>query len=257
MAKNRISLVGLIVLFISASFRTVYIMPLFPPFALLAAQGMMRLTERFFRVWNRIVRIGFTLAALGIWVIWWNLSYPPLHRPIPWLVRRFDHIFPPDLVPAGFQLIACTVAVIVALYWIISWRIKDNSPFGTARIFFTGAALVWCTSHTLLLPWINETKSFRTTVRHLEEYIKTSPYANTCIGHYRLGENMAPMIQYFMNLDHPLPIVNLEGNTCPLLLTFALVDEPTDIDPRWKMLWHGTRPLDIKSSELRLYEHVQ
>ena len=252
-----ISLVGIIVLFSSASFRTIYFLPLLPAFALLATQGLIRVPPQSLAVWNLLARICFSVVTLAFWIIWLNLLFPLDHRPVPWLVRRFDHILPPDFVPQGHQWLECSVAIIVALFWLASFRLKANSSLNTARIFFTGAALLWCTSHTLLMPWINETKSFCSAVKKLENFVHDSPYSGQCIANYQLGENMAPMIEYFMQLEKPLAIIDLDSDVCSLFITFSLREAPEDIDPRWKMIWRGTRLHDIKSSELRLYARLK
>jgi len=248
-----ISVVGVVLLFSSASFRNVYLLPLFPGLAVLATQAMLRIPARFLSVWNNVVRVGFTIWAAGIWIVWWNLLLPAKQR-IEWLVHYYNEILPPDFLPPEHQYGQCLIAITVALLWLISLRLKKTSPLDTARIFFTGLVLIWCTTNSLLLPWINETKSFRTVITQLEEFIHTTPYSNQCMGNYNLGENMAPMLEYMMKLEAPLPIIQLNDRTCPLIIHFALRDSPIDIDPHWKMVWRGTRLLDIKSNELRLYE---
>jgi len=200
-----------------------------------------------------VVRVAFTLAALGVWLIWWNLLHPPGQRPIPWLVQRFDAILDPDFIMRGPQVVACFFASIVSVFWLASFRFKGDTALHTARVWFTGAALLWCTVNTLLLPWINETKSFRTAVAQMESFVAHSPYTDKCIAHYQLGENMAPMLEYFMGRTTPLPIISLNSDACPLFITFALRETPDDIDPRWRLIWRGTRRLDVKTNELRLY----
>lgn len=252
-----ISVVGIGVLLLSASFRTIYILPLFPGFCLLAAQGLMRLPPAFLSRWNGFVRIAFSIAGLGVWIIWWNILHPLGTRPFPWLIHWFDSLLAPDFIPEGSQTITCFVALTVAAFWVLSFQLKGNSPLASARIFFMGSVLMWCTTHTLLMPWINETKSFRSAVKSFEDYRDLSPYANECVANYQLGENMAPMLEYFMHRDTPLPTIDLNEKLCPLFLTFTLRDAPVEIDPRWKMVWHGTRLRDIRDSELRLYERVK
>ncbi len=252
-----ISIIGITVLFLSASCRIPYLLPLLPCFALLATSALMRVPPRLLANWNIAVRVAFSLFTVGIWLVWWNLLYPQDHRPVLWLARCFDHTLPTDFIPQGHQAIACFFAVVVALFWLASFRLRENSALNTARVWFAGSALAWCTIYTLLLPWINETRSFRTVVEQMQDFIKHSPYAGQCIANYQLGENMGPMLEYFMGLKAPLPFINLDGDICPLFLTFTLRDAPVDIDPRWHMVWHGTRLLDIRLSELRLYAEIK
>jgi hypothetical protein len=188
--------------------------------------------------------------------VWWNLLQPSAERPLPWLAQYFDFILPVDFIPQGHQVTACVVAVLAALFWLLSFRLKADTALDTARIWFVGVALAWCTTYTLLMPWINETRSFRSIVAQMQEFVDHSPYKGQCIDHYQLGENMAPMLEYFTGQTRPTHPFGFENSVCPLFLTFAATASPADIDPRWHMIWYGSKFLDIKDNELRLYARV-
>ena len=246
-----ISCVGLVILFTSASGRVCYLLPQIPGFVLLAVPTLIRLPQKFFAIWNKIVRVLFTLAAIGVWIIWWNLLHPPGQHPITWLDNVFTKMLPLDFpAPAG-QPVAIACAFFMLALWGLSLRFRRDGAYNAARIWFTGSALIWCTTYTLLMPWINETRSFRTVIGQLESFVQQSPYAGKCIGNYELGENMGPMLEYFKGPLYGMK--NIDDKTCPMLLHFTLRDAPVELGHGWQLAWRGTRLLDIKSSELRLY----
>jgi hypothetical protein len=222
-------------------------MPLFPLFSLLAVQGLMRFPQTFFIHWNRIVRILFTLGGIAVWVIWCNLLYPSPHL-LPWLAGFFSDTLPPDFISQGRQTIAFSVAALVTLFWFLSFRIKGNSAFPTTLIFLAGAIMMWCTTHTLLLPWLNEAKSYRSTVQSLQEFIRHTSHPTECVENSGLGENLAPMVEYFMGSKTPLPLSDWNSNTCHFMLAPA-GDLQMDADKRWKMVW--------TNKDLRLYEFIK
>lgn len=243
-----IALIGIAILFCSASFRTIYIMPLFPLFSILGVQGLMRLPEKFIIPWNKVVRVLFTLAIISTWIIWCNLRYSLPPHTLPWLATLFASILPPEFSLHEQQYVALTVASVLTVSWFVFLRAKYNSAFNTTFIFMLGVMAMWCTSHTLLLPWINEAKSYRTSVRELKDYVSKTSYSGKCIASYYLGENLGPMVQYFMKDDNiPIQVVtNLDTCTCPL----ALAEDPNVPMPKnWKQVWHN--------KELVLYEHVK
>lgn len=244
-----ISLIGIVVLFTSASFRSIYIMPLFPLFSILGVQGLMSLSEWFLIPWNRLVRTLFTLAIISTWIIWCNLRYSPPPHLLPWLAHLFNNVLPSGFTFHNQQYAALVIASVVTFCWFASLNVKGNSAFNTALIFMLGAIAMWCTSHTLLLPWINEAKSYRTTVRELDEYVRKSPDSGRCIANYRLGENFGPMVEYFMGKNEPLPLASdLGTSSCPLVLGPDGEDPRLDKYPGWKQVWNN--------KDLHLYERV-
>jgi hypothetical protein len=239
-------------LLISASGRRIYLLPLFPAFALLAAPAMLDLPPALLKWINKIIRVAFTLAAVGLWLLWWTLQFPPTVRPFAWYTGLFSKWLPLDFLPGSTQPVAIFAALAAAGLWAASWRF-NSSPRKTARSWFTGAALLWCTMYTLLLPWIDETDSYKSVFKEMVLFVNKSPYANECIGDNNLDENISPMVEHYtgktppkMDFDHP---------TCRLILVSTGTNMPEELRPHWKLFWHGSRPRphDIENEELRLY----
>jgi len=251
------SVTGMAVLLFSASGRSPYLLPLFIAFAPLATQGLIRIPTTILAGWNVFARIAITLSVIITWLIWLLLMQPIADRPLAWLPALFDKWLPVAFVYPESQWLACLVAIIITLFWVASFTLESRSAYSVARTWFLGAALIWCTIHTLLSPWINETRSFRTVLTQLVQYLEASPYANSCIGNYKLGENIAPMLVYFTHKTLPLMNDDVNETACPLLLTFADKEISSEIGGHWEMIWRGVGFLDIRGMELRLYMRGQ
>ncbi|HEU5047195.1 MAG TPA: hypothetical protein VFT64_05050 [Rickettsiales bacterium] len=247
-----VSYIGLLVLLISASGRAPYLLPLMPGFALLAAQAVMRFSDGCRIILNKILLTAFSVAAATTWLIWWTLHYPRAHRPLVWLSSMFKKL-PPDFIPPASQGLACLVALLAALFWISCLRLEKHNPLNLARIWFLGALLMWCTIYTLLMPWINESMSYLPVLKRLDSFIQKSGYSTDCIGDIELGENIAPLIQYYYEKT-PWPRVTWENSRCPLILAFMPREASEDAYPQWKMVWKDSHLPSIKNMDLRLYK---
>lgn len=271
-----ISLVGLVLLSFSASARSLYLLPLIPMLALLAVRGLHTLPEKCLQYWNRVVVTIGVVSLIGLWLIW--ISLLPGH-PLPLLLPYVGKIFPVDFVPPHTQWLAIITAMFSSgffLYVICSSRRRSGAmapPEGvsvseggdvlaslqinTTSIWFVTVATGWIVANTLLLPWTDETKSYRPVIAQMGGFIRNSEYKDACMNEYFLGESIAPMLEYF-DKEHTLAIVNgFDVATCPLMMTVTGRNESVDSFPGWKLLWKGSRALDAKDEELRLYARNQ
>jgi len=248
-----ISIVGMAIFMISASGRRVYLLPLLPAFSLLAAPALLSIPSRFLKIWNLTVRISFSIAAIGIWALWWILRYPVDIRPLAWYADYFGTLLPLDYSPGHNQVLACAAALMAALFWVVSFRLKPSFHLKTARIWFAGIALIWCSAFTLLLPWIDETRSYRPIFKQMMMFVNHSPYVHECIGNHHLDENTAPMLEHFS--EKTAPLEEFDHPTCRLILTAADPNASKAAPLHWRLVWRGARPRprDIENEELRLY----
>jgi 4-amino-4-deoxy-L-arabinose transferase-like glycosyltransferase len=249
-----LSFTGMAVLLISASGRAPYLLPLLPGFTLLAVQALPRIPSLFFLAWNRVAQVIFGIGIALTWLVWWSISHPPDHRPLAWLPVLFDKHVPSDITGLSVSPSAFAAASFVTLMWLTSLVWEKRGALDTVRIWFAGAATLWCVIQLLLMPWINETRSFRTQLTHFTEFMKQPAYAGKCVGSNALGENIPPMLQYFTGANMPLTRLNWNTTTCPLILTFMDKDAELVQDKRWHIVWRGTHLRDIRNMELRLYE---
>lgn len=244
---------GIALLMISASCRAPYFIPLIPPMAILATQTFAQLKERACLHLNLILSIAFSISIALAWGTWWSLSQLPWHQEMVWLPHIFGRWIKQDFNPPEISKFAVVIAAISTVIWGAFLPMQRTIALYTARIWCIGALSLWIVVYTLMMPWINETKSLRPILARASDFINHSPYHGSCVGNYQLGENIAPLFVYFEGKKDPLPIMDLRGHECSLLLTFALQQSSPEIAPEWKLVWSDARFSDIRDMELRLY----
>lgn len=242
--------VGLLLLTFSASARALYLLPLVPSFALLAAGGAAALPAKLHARWNVGVRSIFTFALAAVWLVWSSLSGVWAGRPIGWLAKIYERWIPSAPL-AGAHHWALAAAVALSILWLLSFRLEAGLAKNTARIWIAGIAAVWGVTFTLLLPWMDETRSYQGTLSAMVEASRGSPYGAGCIGMTRFDESISPMVEYFTRRFRAYQRFDQTG--CPILIEKDLKETPVADHPRWRLLWRGHRPLDAKDEELRLY----
>ena len=240
-----IAAAGLGFLLASASARALYLLPLIPAFTMLAADETAHLPQEFIDCWNKTIKLLSLLAVAALWLIWAGLL---TGFNLPYVAT----VLPVDFVPQADQSLAILAAAAATafLMWDHYW--EENM----ARIWFTGIAALWIITNTLLLPWIDETKSYRPVLTQMMDYLQHSPYSDVAMNEYNLGESIAPMFEYF-SPKHQLHIVNSAREAkYPLLFMVDAKSAPL-LEPGWDLIWQGSRALDAKDEELRLYVRKQ
>jgi len=248
-----VSVTGICFLLASASGRALYLLPLLPALALLAAQALRAIPALWLTGWNRAVCIIAGILTVLIWLSWWNLLHPFAAEPLPQLTGLYAKWLLLDFTPAGSQVPTCIFASILTAFLIMAFRLDMRSYTNTAYLWLVSVAVLWGISHTLLLPWIDETRSYRPLFSEMEIYLQASPYARDCIGNYRLGESITPMLEYFDPGRRLVPASDPSSTACPLLLTHTTKNAMEPMDERWDLIWKQSRALDAKDEELRLY----
>jgi 4-amino-4-deoxy-L-arabinose transferase-like glycosyltransferase len=245
-----VSGVGFALLLSSASARALYLLPLLPAFALLGAQALVRLPVRPLAGWNIAVRSVASIIALIIVVMWLCLLHPAGPQPF---ARLYGGWLPPGFLPERGQGVACLAALAAGMFWLASFRLHGRSYENTAYLWLAAVALPWCLAMTLLLPWMDETRSFRSVLADVTRVISAPQYADACIARRSLGESVAPMWEYFGHGRGLGPVEDFDGKRCPLLLLMTGKSMAPVSDPRWHLIWKGSRRMDDKD-ELQLYE---
>lgn len=245
-----IALIGLGFLLESASARALYILPLIPAFTMLAIKETLNLPAGFIKYWNYVIRFSGLAGIVVMWFIWGSLKTG-------YVIESIAQVFPVDFVPPNGQLLAIFTSVAATVFFLCCLRLDASSRLDTVRTWFAFIASIWIINNTLLLPWIDETKSYRPVLAVMEGYIKTSPYSQYCMNEYNLGESIAPMFEYFGD-GHKLSIINnFSDADCPLVFTVLRKTTPENPEKGWKLVWKGSRVLDAKDEELRLYVKEQ
>ena len=238
---------GFALLSLSASARALYLLPLIPPLALLGAQAIPEIPEQAFRVWNFLVRLVASIAAAGLVCIWVCLLHPSGPQPLAKFYGGWLHT---GFMPQHSQLRGCILAGAFVLIWLLSFRLKARDA---AVIWLCAVGLQWGIANALLLPWADETRSFRPVIENLSRFISRPRYANDCIARFHLGESVAPMLHYFGKGRESGPLENFSGKTCPLLLILTGKTSAVLPNPDWHIVWEGSRRFDDKDI-LQLWE---
>jgi len=248
-----VSAAGLVSLLISASARALYLLPFFPAFALLAVQALYVLPTRFLGMWNKIVQVVFSAAIFSAWGVWIILMHPDFGRSLPLRFHLIWNWLPLGFIPPSNQWLAVICALAATLFWLMSFRLSARNAYHTVLVWFAAVAAIWIMVNSLLLPWIDETKSYRPVIAEVDDVLKEK-YKNACVGTFNLGESVAPMFEYFHRGNASFS-QDFNGSRCPVLLLLTEKSAAEPMDSRWKLIWRGSRLLDTKDEELRLYSH--
>ena len=245
-----ISVIGFSLMAIAASARALYLLPLLPAFALLGVQALVRIPERALGRWNLSVRVLASIMGLIVVALWLVLLHPAGPHPFSHAYRK---TFPLDFVPDASHPAAYVAAIAIVVLWLASLRLPGRGFVTTAYVWLAAIALPWCLSCTLLMPWFEQTRSFRPVLSQLSDVISRPAYANDCVVRRSLGESLAPMWEYFGKGRGLGPAEDFDGASCRLLLTINGKSMAAVTDPRWHLVWKGSRVLDTKD-DILLFE---
>ncbi|MGI4812440.1 MAG: ArnT family glycosyltransferase [Janthinobacterium lividum] len=228
---------GFGLLLVSATARELYILPLMLPLALLAADTLARFPARWSLRWDLVSRLLFAFLSSVVWVAWAIMQLPAdRHRALAWLGRWL----PPDYV-LGFHAVEVLAALALTLAWLMvlpmlarlgRWR----GPASWAA----GATLLWGLIFTLLLPWLNEAKSYQPVFSDLARQIAPLWAPDDCMASVDLGESEAPMLYYVAHILHRPGSLDA-ARSCRWLI---LDKRHHHIPPKaegWALFWSGAR----------------
>ncbi|WP_374620260.1 ArnT family glycosyltransferase [Pandoraea sp.] len=233
---------GLFVLTLVASsaIRDIYMLPLFPAIAVLGAG--VRLPAWLEKTWSGVALVLMSALGLFLWVRWGlqltgngHIAAGPIGK---WLPLDYVLPFSPGLVLG---------AVVVAALWAMA--IAHRRQLGALVFGFAGLTFVWGTLSTLLLPWINEARSYRTPFAALHASLAQAappgtPLANRCIGSYNVGESERAMLDYFIDV-RPVQIPALaQASRCGVLLILDKANARIPAPHGWREIWQGGRAGD-------------
>lgn len=240
--------VGMVVLHISATSRQLYILPFIAPLALVAAQAIPRLPQRLHTAWDHASRLLFGTAAALVWIVWSLMSDRNGPRVgLQWLGRwlPLDWTMPiePALVLSALAITIGWVGLMPSLRLAGKWR--------GALSWAMGALVAWGLVYTLLLPWLDVAKSYRSVFEDLNRRLALEWNDGDCMASVNLGESEAPMLYYFSGVLHQ-PVVRPNASACTWLIVQGTRANPPALDVEWKPFWAGTRPGDDQEM-LRVY----
>ncbi len=235
------SLVGWGLLFASHTARDLYAMPLMAPLAVIAAGALAHLPRPVVCAGYWVAALLFGSVAAFMWAVWvYGLAYG--HPPqLAFLGRHLPLTFAPSWHWGAFLAGSALQAG-----WL--WILAKHRPPGVSALLVwpAGLVLAWGLATTLHLPWLEETKSYRSVFTELQEAL---PVEYDCIAdlkEMRLRESERGLLHYVAGI-RTRHVERPEDTSCDLLLVEARVHKHgTDLDlgPGWRRIWEGRRVQD-------------
>ncbi|MEA3129357.1 MAG: hypothetical protein QOF46_1152 [Paraburkholderia sp.] len=231
---------GFAVLQSSATVRELYILPFIAPLALLAMQGIEKLPRRLHASWDMASRVLFGSTAALAWIIWSIMSDPAnthasLHRLGRWLPLDW-------VLPVRPGLIAAALLMTLGWLWLLP-LFKYAGKWRGALSWCAGAILAWGLVSTLLLPWLDYAKSYRSVFESLDARMNIEWNDGDCMASAGLGESEAPMLYYYTGIEHQ-PAANTAATACTWLIEESRRDSARTPAGDWQLFWSGARPGD-------------
>jgi len=239
---------GFAVLQTSATIRELYILPFIAPLAPLAVRAIDRLPQRLHTVWDMTSRVLFGALAALAWIIWSTMTNPASGRAWLHMLGRW--------LPLDWTLPIHPVEVVAALVLTLGWLwllplVRHAGKWRGALSWCAGAIVAWGLVSTLLLPWLDLAKSYRSVFEDLRTHLDAQWNAGDCMASVALGESEAPMLNYFAGIEHmPLhPASAASGSAndaqaCTWLIVQTRRQNPAQPADGWQLFWSGARPGD-------------
>ncbi|WDD94754.1 glycosyl transferase [Burkholderia sp. FERM BP-3421] len=240
--------VGMVVLHMAATSRQLYILPFIAPLSLVAAQAIPRLPQRLHTGWDYLSRALFGATAVLAWLIWSLMADPSAsHASLSWLGRWLPLDWTMPIEPT---LVIAALALTIGWLWLLP-SLRLAGKWRGALSWAAGVLLAWGLVYTLLLPWLDVAKSYRSVYDDLNRHLAIEWNDGDCMASLGLGESEAPMLYYFSGILHA-PLGQPDARACTWLIVQGLRAQAPTLDPEWKPFWSGARPGDNEEL-LRVY----
>jgi len=220
----------------------VYALPLLLPLSLLAGAGISSLRRGAANAlsWFGVMTAGF-LGAL-MWLGWFAMM-----TGVPGALARSFSRLEPGFTPR-FSWMPFAVALALTFCWLWLLLKSERSVYRGLTFWAAGMALLWGLAMTLILPWIDYGKSYRSVAESLQAHI---PPGALCVESHGLGEPQRAVLDYHAGVL-TRRLERTGGARCPVLLVQFREGQPERFESGWKLLWEGRRPRD--QERYRLYQ---
>jgi 4-amino-4-deoxy-L-arabinose transferase-like glycosyltransferase len=220
-----------------------FVLPMLLPLTLLAAASLRTLRRGAANALDWFGIMTFALIAIVLWAGWVGLLLDSGAK-ITTLLKAFQPNYTPEFQPVAFW-----AAVIFSVMWMaLVWRVGRSIRRSVIN-WAAGVTLIWLLAMTLWLPWLENNKSYRSTVNAIKLAL---PAKFNCVAGTNLGLGQRAMLHYFGDI-----IVGSQPNpVCDLMLVQGTPEvELFQAGERWKKIWEGGRPGD-KNERYRLYRRL-
>ncbi|MDX8000103.1 hypothetical protein FE394_13020 [Xenorhabdus sp. Reich] len=244
------TVLGVILLQISASGRALYLLPFIAPMAILATEVFIKFPERIYKYLSGIFSIIWFVLIVFLWSSYflsissdYNYLLEPLGR---WLPMSYQ---------MHFSMVAFTIAVLITVIWIAKrWILSQSPALRAAQNWIMGIATVWGLIFTLFVGWIDYAKSYQDVFIDLKQTISGIYQENHCMASYNIGESEAPMLYYYAHILLRKQKAFDTPEKCEWLMVLS---EEVDPAPEgMELFWHGHRP-DEDRENLVVYKKVE
>lgn len=236
-------LIFLPVLATQAEPRTLPALPLLVPLVALAVPAATSLRRGAANAFDWFGMMTFTVAGALAWFAWIAaLTGHPART-----ARNISKLAPGFTMPVLPLAITVAAALTAAWIWIIVST--PRSPARSTVIWAAGMTFVWGLATTLLLPWVDYTKSYRDLSASLKAAL---PPGQTCVLRRGLGQAQRASFDYFAGI-RTVPERSAVSARCRLLLIQATGRPPVIEAPDgWRQIWEDRRRSD-RTELFRLY----
>lgn len=221
----------------SSVYRDIYLLPIFPAIGLLGAGA--RCPRWLGHMWASVAIVLMSVLGLWIWVRWGlqlgghgRVGVVPIGK---WLPLDYRLAFSPGLV---------LFALVIAALWVAA--VVRRRELGGLMVGFAGLTFVWGTLTTLVMPWLNEARSYRTPFLSLQDALAPASLnlAEACVGSFGVGESERAMLDYFIGM-RPVPLIDMSDvSRCSVLLLLDKSAAPITVPAGWREIWRGGRAGD-------------
>jgi hypothetical protein len=185
-------------------------------------------------------RVLFGSAAALVWIVWSIMTSPQSTHGQLHLLGRW---LPLDWVlPVKPLLVAAALVMTFGWLWLLP-VFRHSGKWRGALSWCAGATLVWGLVSTLLLPWLDCAKSYRSVFEDLGAKLNLAWNDGDCMASAGLGESEAPMLYYYTGIEHQ-PVADTRDTACTWLIQESRRDNARAPQGEWRLFWSGARPGD-------------
>lgn len=200
-----------------------------PPLAVLAAFALPTLQRSTAAAIDWFSVCFFTVCATVIWVIYVSMQTGVPAQPAANIAR-----LSPGYTP-GFSPFTLALGIFgtLAWLWLVKWRTgRSRHPLWKSLVLPAGGvALCWLLVMTLLLPPLDNARSYRSLVQRIAQRVPT----NGCIAAPGMPRAQVVALEYLggYRVD---ALTSLAATRCEFLLQFETRARPVPVGPGWHLL---------------------
>jgi 4-amino-4-deoxy-L-arabinose transferase-like glycosyltransferase len=200
-----------------------------PPLAVLAAFALPTLQRSTAAAIDWFSVCFFTVFAIAIWVV-----YFAMQTNVPAQIARNIARLAPGYVPR-FSIVALASAVLATLawLWLVKWRTgRNRHPLWKSLVLpASGVALCWLLAMTLLLPPLDQARSYRSLVQRVSKLVP----AGACIAAPDVSRGQVVALE-FLGRYRVDAITPASTARCEYLVQVQPRDAPSSPGAGWKLL---------------------